>query len=118
MLGAAGVVEAAITALTIQRGVITPGINIEDPDPGCGLHYVTSALQRDVGTALSNSFGFGGVNAVLVLKRFKDEKQERIVRPCRRTAHIYVSFLLFLSSCIFSSAFERTSSTETGSSGL
>ena len=72
MLGAAGALEAAITALTIHRGVITPGINLENPDPGCGLNYVTSAFEKDVGTALSNSFGFGGVNAVLVLKRFND----------------------------------------------
>ncbi len=72
MLGAAGAVEAAITALTIRRGVITPGINIEDPDPACDLNFVDVVTDKNIQAAISNSFGFGGVNAVLVLKKFEE----------------------------------------------
>ncbi len=69
MLGAAGAVETAITALSINKGIITPTINFEEPDPDCDLSYVTSAINRDIEIALTNSFGFGGVNAVLVIKK-------------------------------------------------
>jgi 3-oxoacyl-[acyl-carrier-protein] synthase II len=72
MLGAAGAVEAAITALSINRGVVAPTINLESPDPGCELNYVTSAMNKDIHIAISNSFGFGGVNAVLVFRSFTD----------------------------------------------
>jgi 3-oxoacyl-[acyl-carrier-protein] synthase II len=71
MLGAAGAVEAAITALSINKGIITPTINLENPDPECGLNHVTSTIEKDINIAISNSFGFGGVNAVLVLRKFK-----------------------------------------------
>lgn len=70
MLGAAGAVEAAITALSVKRGVITPTINLDTADPQCDLNLTASAQKSDCATALSSSFGFGGVNAVLVLKRF------------------------------------------------
>ncbi|NOZ69646.1 MAG: beta-ketoacyl-[acyl-carrier-protein] synthase family protein, partial [Deferribacteres bacterium] len=70
MLGAAGAVEAAITAISIHRGIIPPAINLEHPDPGCALNFARSALQADINIAVSNSFGFGGVNAVLVLRRY------------------------------------------------
>ena len=73
MLGAAGAVEAAITAISIHRGIITPTVNLENPDPECDLNCVTSAMNRDINVAISNSFGFGGVNAVLVLKKFKGQ---------------------------------------------
>ncbi len=69
MLGAAGAVEAAVTATAIHEGLIPPAINLENPDPGCALNVVRSASRMDVNIAVSNSFGFGGVNAVLVLKR-------------------------------------------------
>jgi 3-oxoacyl-[acyl-carrier-protein] synthase II len=71
MLGAAGAVEAAITALSIKKGIIPPSINLENPDPEFGLNFATSLISRDINTAISNSFGFGGVNAVLVLSKFK-----------------------------------------------
>jgi 3-oxoacyl-[acyl-carrier-protein] synthase II len=71
MLGASGAVEAAITALSIEKGLLTPTTNLENPDPRCALHHVTSAMKCEVSTAISNSFGFGGVNAVLVLRRLK-----------------------------------------------
>jgi len=70
MLGAAGAVEAAITALTIKKGLITPTINLENPDPDCGLNHVTSSTSKKINIAVSNSFGFGGVNAVLVFRLF------------------------------------------------
>lgn len=71
MLGAAGAVEAALTAMSIKKGVITPTINLENPEPECDLHYVMSGMEKDLNVAISSSFGFGGVNAVLVLKKVR-----------------------------------------------
>jgi 3-oxoacyl-[acyl-carrier-protein] synthase II len=72
LLGAAGAVEAAATALTIKDGILPPTINYEFPDPGCDLDYVPNrARKAEVRYALSNSFGFGGTNASLILKRFE-----------------------------------------------
>jgi 3-oxoacyl-[acyl-carrier-protein] synthase II len=72
MLGAAGAVEAGITALAIANGLIPPTINYRTPDPDCDLDYVPNeARHADVRLALSNSFGFGGQNAVLALRRFE-----------------------------------------------
>lgn len=71
MLGAAGAIETAVTALSIKKGVITPTINLEEPDPGLSLNYVTSAINRDIDISITNSFGFGGANAVLVLRKFR-----------------------------------------------
>jgi 3-oxoacyl-[acyl-carrier-protein] synthase II len=68
MLGAAGAVEAAITALSLSAGVITPTINLENPDPDCDLDYVPDKARRQaIRSALSNSLGFGGINAALVI---------------------------------------------------
>jgi 3-oxoacyl-[acyl-carrier-protein] synthase II len=65
-LGATGAVEAAITALAIQRGWIPPTLNLEDPGEECDLNYATgSGEARNVRYAISNSFGFGGINASL-----------------------------------------------------
>jgi 3-oxoacyl-[acyl-carrier-protein] synthase II len=70
MLGAAGAVEAAVTALALRNGVIPPTINLEHPDPECDLDYVPNkARARSITAALSNSLGFGGSNAALVMKR-------------------------------------------------
>ena len=70
MLGAAGAVEAAICALSITRGVVAPTINYTTPDPNCDLDYVPNvARAQRVDAVLSNSFGFGGTNACLVLVR-------------------------------------------------
>jgi len=72
MLGAAGSVEAGIAALAIHRAVLPPTINYETPDPECRLDYVPNvAREVQVEAALSNSFGFGGTNAALVLTRFR-----------------------------------------------
>ena len=72
MLGAAGAVEAAITALSIHKGTITPTINLDNPDPECDLNIATQPVNKDINIAISNSFGFGGVNAVLVLKKYQN----------------------------------------------
>ncbi len=70
LLGAAGGVEAALTALALYHGVVPPTINLDDPDPECDLDYVPhKARHADIGVAISNSFGFGGTNASLVLKK-------------------------------------------------
>lgn len=70
-LGAAGSLEAIVAVKTIQDGVIHPTINYETPDPDCDLDYVpNTAREADVDLVLSNSFGFGGQNACLVIKRF------------------------------------------------
>jgi len=70
LLGAAGGLEAAITALALSRGRLPPTINLDDPDEGCDLDYVPHhSREADIEYALSNSFGFGGTNAALVLKR-------------------------------------------------
>ena len=71
LIGASGALEAAATALSLHRGVIPPTINQETPDPDCDLDYVpNTAREIPVHTAISNSFGFGGQNASLVLTRF------------------------------------------------
>ena len=71
-LGAAGGIEAGITALAIHRKVLPPTINYQTPDPDCDLDYVPNqAREVAVDCALSNSYGFGGTNAVLALRRFK-----------------------------------------------
>jgi 3-oxoacyl-[acyl-carrier-protein] synthase II len=70
MIGAAGAVEAVITAISIFKGTITPTINIEVPDPDCDLHFAASLIKKEITIAISDSFGFGGVNAVLVFKKF------------------------------------------------
>ncbi|MDE3090235.1 MAG: beta-ketoacyl-ACP synthase II [Chloroflexota bacterium] len=72
LLGAAGAVEAIASVKTIQTGWIHPTINYEYPDPACDLDYVPNqARQKDVRVAMSNSFGFGGHNAIVIFKKFK-----------------------------------------------
>jgi 3-oxoacyl-[acyl-carrier-protein] synthase II len=71
MLGAAGAVEAAVTVLAMRDGFLPPTINQTDPDPTCDLDYIpNTGREADVAVAISNSFGFGGHNAVLVLRRW------------------------------------------------
>jgi len=73
LLGAAGAVEAISTILTIKNSIIPPTINLEDADPECDLDYVPNkAREKEVNIALSNSFGFGGHNAVLVFRKWVD----------------------------------------------
>ncbi len=73
LLGGAGAVEAVATLLCINRGMIHPTINYEQPDPACDLDYVPNQARRaDVRIAISNGFGFGGVNCTIVLKRYEE----------------------------------------------
>jgi 3-oxoacyl-[acyl-carrier-protein] synthase II len=72
LLGAAGSIEAVITVLAMQNGVIPPTINLTHPDPECDLDYVPNVARRaEVRTAMSNSFGFGGHNSVLVFRKYQ-----------------------------------------------
>ena len=71
LLGAAGGVEAVYSVLAIKHGVIPPTVNYETPDPECDLDYVPNTpREANVGTVMSNSFGFGGTNATLIFKKF------------------------------------------------
>jgi len=73
LLGAAGALEAGITALCLKNQIMPPTINYEKPDPECDLDYVPNkARLSEINYALSNSFGFGGTNGSLLLKRFKE----------------------------------------------
>ncbi|MNO02516.1 3-oxoacyl-[acyl-carrier-protein] synthase 2 [compost metagenome] len=72
LLGAAGGVEAVILGLTLKSGVIAPTINLDNQDPECDLDYVPNQpREADVQIALSNSFGFGGHNATIVMKVYE-----------------------------------------------
>jgi 3-oxoacyl-[acyl-carrier-protein] synthase II len=72
-LGAAGAVEAMFTTLAVNRGVLPPTINYEEPDPECDLDYIPNeSREADVRVGVSNSFGFGGHNATIVVRRFED----------------------------------------------
>jgi 3-oxoacyl-[acyl-carrier-protein] synthase II len=72
-LGAAGGIEAALTVMAVQRGVMPPTINLDEPGEGCDLDYVPNqAREVRVEYGLSNSFGFGGTNASLIVKRFSE----------------------------------------------
>jgi len=71
LLGAAGGIEAAFSVLALRNGVIPPTINLENQDPACNLDYVPNeARDADIKIAISNSFGFGGTNASVVMRKF------------------------------------------------
>ncbi len=73
LLGAAGGVEAVVSVLSIVNNTMPPTINLENPDPECDLDYVPDkAVRAEINYAMSNSFGFGGTNACLIFRRFKD----------------------------------------------
>ncbi len=73
LIAAAGSVEAIVCLLTIRDGVLPPTINLDNPDPDCDLDYIPhEARKKHVDVALSNSFGFGGQNITLILKRYTD----------------------------------------------
>ena len=72
LLGAAGSIEAVITILAINHGVLPPTINLTHPDPECDLDYVPNQARRaKIQTAMSNSFGFGGHNSVLIFRQYQ-----------------------------------------------
>jgi 3-oxoacyl-[acyl-carrier-protein] synthase II len=69
MLGASGALEAAFAVMSIREGIIPPTINLKKKGEGCDVEVVTQMTRAEIGTALSGSYGFGGVNAVLVLRK-------------------------------------------------
>ena len=72
LLAASGMVEAIFSVKTINDGIIPPTINLENPDPECDLDYVPNeSREKEVNVVLSNSFGFGGVNASIILKKYR-----------------------------------------------
>lgn len=72
MLGGAGGIEAVFTALAIKEQIAPPTMNLENPDPECDLDYVPNqARKMKIRAAMSNSFGFGGTNAVLIMKQYE-----------------------------------------------
>ncbi|MDA8139050.1 MAG: beta-ketoacyl-ACP synthase II [Desulfobacteraceae bacterium] len=71
LLGGAGGVETVITALTLTRGILPPTINLDNPDEECDLDYIPNVARKaDITYAMTNSFGFGGTNASLILKKY------------------------------------------------
>jgi 3-oxoacyl-[acyl-carrier-protein] synthase II len=73
MLGAAGGIEAVFLALSLHNQLIPPTANLENPDPECDLDYVPgTARKAEIRAAMSNSFGFGGTNAVIIMKRYEE----------------------------------------------
>jgi len=72
LLGAAGGIEAAFSVLAVHHGIVPPTLNLDDPDPACDLDYVPhTAREVDIDVAVSNSFGFGGTNASVIVRKFK-----------------------------------------------
>jgi 3-oxoacyl-[acyl-carrier-protein] synthase II len=72
MLGAAGGVETAVTALALYHQIIPPTINYEHPDPDCDLDYVPNqARKADIKVGISNTFGFGSTNACIALRKYE-----------------------------------------------
>jgi 3-oxoacyl-[acyl-carrier-protein] synthase II len=75
LIGCAGALEPAICIMTILQGILPPTINYENPDPACDLDYVPNvARKKEVRTALTSSFGFGGHNSVLILRKYTEAK--------------------------------------------
>lgn len=73
LLGAAGSIESMITVLAMKAGIVPPTINLTHPDPECNLDYVPNkAREANIKTAMSNSFGFGGHNSVLIFRGFQE----------------------------------------------
>jgi 3-oxoacyl-(acyl-carrier-protein) synthase len=72
MMGATGAVEAILCVQAIREGILPPTINYETPDPACDLDYIPNkAREKKINVAVSNAFGFGGHNAVLVIKKYE-----------------------------------------------
>jgi 3-oxoacyl-[acyl-carrier-protein] synthase II len=70
LLGAAGGIEAIFTAKAIEEGVLPPTINLDNQDPECDLYYVpNNMVRKEINAALSNSFGFGGTNATIIMSK-------------------------------------------------
>ena len=76
MMAAAGSVEFVSTVLSVYNGILPPTINYEEPDPECPLDYVTNGAESvNINAAMSNSFGFGGGNVSLVVKKYESTNE-------------------------------------------
>ena len=72
LLGAAGAVELIVSVLAVKNNIVPPTINYEFPDPECDLNYTPNTPQeREVKCAVSNTFGFGGHNACILIRQFE-----------------------------------------------
>jgi 3-oxoacyl-(acyl-carrier-protein) synthase len=72
MMGATGALEAILCVQAVREGILPPTINYETPDPACDLDYIPNqAREKKVRAVVSNAFGFGGHNAVIVIKKFE-----------------------------------------------
>jgi 3-oxoacyl-(acyl-carrier-protein) synthase len=75
LLGASGAVELAACVMAIQESIVHPTVNYEYPDPDCDLNYVpNTAIKKEIKIAMSNSLGFGGHNATLILKKYQSQR--------------------------------------------
>jgi len=73
LLGGAGGLEAGITIMALQRQIVPPTTNLDDPDPACDLNYIANKPEAaKLEVALSNSFGFGGTNGALIFRRWPE----------------------------------------------
>jgi 3-oxoacyl-[acyl-carrier-protein] synthase II len=88
-LGAAGAIEAAITAMALERGVLPPTAGLENVDPDCALEHLREARELPARAAMSNSFGFGGSDAVIVLTR--PGSFERAAPPAPRQVYLHAA---------------------------
>ena len=71
LLGAAGAIEAIATVLALYHGILPPTMNLENPDPECDLNYTPNVgVAKNIDYVMSNSFGFGGHNAVLIFSKY------------------------------------------------
>jgi len=72
LIGAAGAVEAVACALSLERQIIPPTINYQTPDPDLDINVITEPTPADLNVVMNNSFGFGGHNAVMVIKKYDE----------------------------------------------
>jgi 3-oxoacyl-[acyl-carrier-protein] synthase II len=89
MLAASGALEVAITLSSMCEGIIPPTINLTERDPECDLDIVTELRKADIEYAISNSFGFGGVNAVLVMKKIQNKNHLAIINGQLQNSSTY-----------------------------
>jgi 3-oxoacyl-(acyl-carrier-protein) synthase len=72
LLGAAGAIEAIFSIKAIHEGIVPPTTNLDHPDPACDLDYIPhKARKKEIKAAMTNTFGFGGANAVLIFRKFR-----------------------------------------------